>query len=130
MKLFGIFIVTCLVCVLNAHPSPLQGFSSGGQTTGSKWPPYENAGKDYWSLQAANIDLGEHSIDDGKDIVKKGVEKDQPKEISEQEEVEPQEEPAVPTFQNYPLYPTNRQLYTFFNNRRFFLRNPYAQVIF
>ena len=128
MKLFGIFVVACLVCELNANPSPLQGFGVGDQTTGSKWPPYENAGKDYWSLQAANIDLGEHSIDDGKDIVKKGVEQQQPEEVPVQEE--PQEEPERPIFQNYPLYPTNRRFYTLFNTRRFFLRNPYSQVIF
>ena len=91
MKLFGIFVVVCLVCELNALPSPLQAFTGGDQTTGSKWPPFQNAGLDYWSLKAQNIDLGEHNVDDGKDIVKKGVEaEEQPQPVVQQEIEEPQ----------------------------------------
>ena len=73
MKLFGILVVVCLVRELNAVPSPLQSFAGGDQTTGSKWPPYENAGQDYWALKAQNVHLGGQAFDDSKNIVKKGV---------------------------------------------------------
>ena len=74
MKLFVVFLVTMLLfSELLAHPSPLQGFGGGDQTTGSKWPPYENAGQDYWSLKAGNIDLSEHNVNDGKNIGKEGT---------------------------------------------------------
>ena len=89
MKLFGILVVVCLVHELNALPSPLQGFGGGDQTTGSKWPPYENAGQDYWTLKAQNVDVGGQSFDDQKNIVKKGIE-----QVRAQLPVQP---PPVPT---------------------------------
>ena len=89
MKLFGILVVVCLVHELNALPSPLQGFGGGDQTTGSKWPPYENAGQDYWALKAQNVDVGGQSFDDQKNIVKKGIE-----QVRAQLPVQP---PPVPT---------------------------------
>ena len=79
MKLFGILVVVCLVSELNAIPSPLQGFGGGDQTTGSKWPPFENAGQDYWALKAQNVDVGGQNFDDGKNIIKKGVQQVQVK---------------------------------------------------
>jgi len=134
MKLFGIFFFACLVNVLNAHPSPLQGFGAGDQTTGSKWPPYENAGKDYWSLKAANIDLREDNVDDGKDIVKKGIE-EKPETVLVQSQVEPtgsepQEVPVPQTLRTFPVYPLNRGSYPFFDRRQLLLRNYYPQYLF
>ena len=130
MHLRGIFVVASLVCELSANPTPLQGFALGDQTTGSKWPPYENAGKDYWSLQAENINLNEDKVDDVKDIVKKEVEEEQPIVNPAQDEIQPQVQPAPPPFQSYSPYTTNRGLYTFFNTRGVFSRNPYRQLIF
>ena len=150
MKLFGIFVVVCLVCELNALPSPLQAFTGGDQTTGSKWPPFQNAGLDYWSLKAQNIDLGEHNVDDGKDIVKKGVEAEQqPQPVVQQEIEEPhggptagtplegtvvQQQPAAkptsPVLQNYPFNPASRGLYAYINGRQYLLQNYYPQFAF
>merc|ERR1712212_1126985 len=48
-----------------------------GQTTGSKWPPFENAGQDYWALKAQNVDVGGQRFDDRKNIVKKGIQQAQ-----------------------------------------------------
>ena len=143
MKLFGILVVVCSVCELNALPSPLQGFGGGDQTTGSKWPPFQNAGLDYWSLKAQNIDLEEQSVDDGKDIVKKGVEEEQqPQHVIQQAIEEPQSGPTAgappagpiaaqqpvarptpPIFQNYPYY-------AYYNGRQYLLRNYYPQRAF
>ena len=129
MKLFMVLLVTIfLVSELLAHPSALQGFGGGDQTTGSKWPPYENAGQDYWSLKAGNIDLSEHNVNDGKDIVKKETEEDKSENTSLQQEAQTQNKPLRPTLQNTPFYPTNRRLHTFLGTRRFFLRNPYIPL--
>ena len=131
MKLIGIAIViSLLVCTTVSVPSPLQGFKAGDQTTGSKWPPYENAGKDYWSLQAETIDLAEHSVDDGKDIVKKGADaemaNDSGAEADEHKVAEGGEQTAL---QSSQVNPDNRQARTRFNARQFFLRYPYVRYL-
>ena len=91
MRLLGIFIVmVCFICERNTSPVPLQGFEVGDQTTGSKWPPYENAGQDYWSLNAGNINLNEDAVEDGKQIVKKGI-----KEESGSVSVKNEEKPKI-----------------------------------
>ena len=129
MKLFVVLLVTVfLVSELLARPSALQGFGGGDQTTGSKWPPYEGAGQDYWSLKAGNIDLSEHNVNDGKDIVKKETEEDKSENSSPQQDAQAQNKPLPPTLPNPPSYPTNRRLHTVLGTRRFFLRNPYVQV--
>ena len=131
MKLIGISIVlSLLVCTTVSLPSPLQGFKAGDQTTGSKWPPYKNAGKDYWSLRAEAIDLAEHNVDDGKDIVKKGADaeraNDPRAEADEHKVAEGGKQPAQqPTQVNH----MNRRARTLFNARQFFLRYPYVRYL-
>ena len=111
MKLFGIFVVVCLVRELNAVPTPLQSFGKGQQTTGSKWPPYENAGQDYWALKSQNLHLGGQAFDDSKNIVKKGVQQVQvqvpvqPAPVQHQAVETPQSGPApgLPLAQPTPI---------------------------
>ena len=44
MKWFETFVVIVFIHKYNAIPTPLQGFGTGDQTTGSKWPVHGNIG--------------------------------------------------------------------------------------
>ena len=44
MKWFETFVVIIFIRKYNAIPTPLQGFGTGDQTTGSKWPVHGNVG--------------------------------------------------------------------------------------
>ena len=45
MKWFeAIVFIIIFIHKYNAIPTPLQGFGTGDQTTGSKWPVHENIG--------------------------------------------------------------------------------------
>ena len=45
MKWFeAIFVIIIFIHKYNAIPTPLQGFGTGDQTTGSKWPVHGNTG--------------------------------------------------------------------------------------
>ena len=145
MRLLGIsIVVVCFICENNAIPAPLQGFEVGDQTTGSKWPPYENAGQDYWSLNAGNINLNEDAVDDGKEIVKKGI-----REESGSESVKNEENPKTgpiyvqsnikskQTFKKasrilpyYPKYARNARSYGIIPGRLNSFRNYYPKFAY
>ena len=145
MRLLGIsIVVVCFICEHNAGPAPLQGFEVGDQTTGSKWPPYENAGQDYWSLNAGNINLSEDAVDDGKEIVKKGV-KEESGSVSVKNEEKPKTGPikvqsnrqskqalqtALRALPYYPIYARNARSYGIPPGRLNSFRNYYPKFVY
>ena len=145
MRLLGIsIVVVCFICEHNASPAPLQGFEVGDQTTGSKWPPYENAGQDYWSLNAGNINLNEDAVDDGKEIVKKGI-REESGSVSVKGEENPKTGPiyvqsnikskqtlktASKALPYYPKYARNARSYGIIHGRLNPFRNYYPKILY
>ena len=43
-------------CVFLIQAAPFDLYGSDTPRTGSKWPPYPNANKDFWSLQAEQLE--------------------------------------------------------------------------
>ena len=54
-----ILLVLLFTCVLLIESAPAPGdhlYDKDTPRTGSKWPPYPNADKDFWSLQAEQLE--------------------------------------------------------------------------
>ena len=54
-----LFLSAFLIVSMYCAPSPLDVAHCKECNTGSIWPPFENAGKGYWQLQAEKNDAAE-----------------------------------------------------------------------